>query len=101
MVNETPREAAKRLLQAWIEKGYVPKALHTYRTAEGEAIFEKARLEHPEGDAAPDGRKIIRPLHLNGNGYKLGEPKFDAGNKPLYALERIAANPDAPVWIVE
>ena len=40
-------------------------------------------------------------MKLNGAGYTFGEPEFPAG-KPLYNLDRIAAaDPAAPVWIVE
>ena len=39
-------------------------------------------------------------MMLNGQGYELREPEF-AGKKPLYNLDRIAADAAAPVWIVE
>ena len=54
----------------------------------------------PDGDTACEGRKIIRPLKLNGSGYVFGEPAFPNG-KPLYNLDRIAADQAAPVWITE
>ena len=49
----------------------------------------------------PDGRKIIRPLHLNGTGWKIGEPDFPAGRKPLHNLDKIAAAEGVTVFIVE
>ena len=100
-MSETPREAARRLFGSKIALGYMPVALHTYVNADGQEIYHRARLEHPDGEAAPEGRKFIRPFQLNGNGYKIGEPDYPDGRKPIYNLDRIAANPDAPVHIVE
>jgi hypothetical protein len=40
-------------------------------------------------------------MSLNGNGYLLSEPEHPPEGKPLYALDRIASNPDGKVWIVE
>lgn len=97
---ETAQEAARRLAAPWIAKGYRPKALHAYRDAQGAPLFYRMRLEHPDGDSAPDGRKVIRPLYLNGAGFIFGEPKF-SGKKPLYGLDLVAKHPAARVWIVE
>ena len=58
-----------------------------------EPIYHRIRLKHP------DGRKWIRPMHLNGAGFKLGEPQHPPKGKPLYALDRITANPDAVVSV--
>ena len=46
-MTETAREAARRLTQPWTVKGYVPRALHTYRTSAGDPIYYRVRLEHP------------------------------------------------------
>jgi hypothetical protein len=100
-MSETVEQAARRLLSAKIALGYVPRALHAYVNADGQSIYYRARLEHPDGDVAPEGRKIIRPLYANGNGYKIGEPEFPAGAKPLYNLDKIAAEPNAVVFVVE
>lgn len=97
---ETPREAARRLAAPWVAKGYKGRALHTYKQPDGSPIYYRMRLEHPDGDAAPDGRKVIRPFKQNGVGYVFGEPQFPSG-KPLYNLDGIAADVVAPVWIVE
>jgi hypothetical protein len=95
-MTETPKQAASRLAAPWIAKGYKPAALHTYTDAAGKTLFHRFRLKHLK-----TGEKIIRPFHLNGSGYELGEPEFANGKKPLYALNRIAANADAIVWVVE
>ncbi len=92
---ETPKQAAKRLAGPMLDKGFQPAALHTYTDAQGEALYFRIRAKHPE-----TGEKWIRPMHLNGEGWEMGEPKFPNG-KPLYALQRIASNPAAVVWIVE
>lgn len=95
MVNETPKDAARRFAGPIIAQGYKATALHAYTDAGGKPVYWRIRAKHPES-----GEKWIRPMHLNGNGYELGEPKFD-GKKPLYALPILAGNPDAVVEIVE
>jgi putative DNA primase/helicase len=92
---ETPQEAAKRLAQPILAKGYIPAALHKYTDGEGNALYWRIRAKHPT-----TGEKWIRPMKLNGQGYELAEPKFEAG-KPLYALHRITKSSDAIVWITE
>lgn len=92
---ESAKEAAKRLAGPMLDKGFKPVALHTYTDAKGEPLYWRLRAKHPDS-----GKKWIRPMKLNGNGYELGEPKFTRG-KPLYALPRLVAHPDAMVWIVE
>ena len=95
MNNETPESAARRLAASQIAKGYEFKALHTYVTKDGAPIYWRIRLKHPNGD------KWVRPMYRNGAGYILGEPKPALTGKPLYALDRISANPDEAVWITE
>jgi putative DNA primase/helicase len=86
---ETPQDAARRLAGA-----RKVEALHVYRDAYGEVIYWRIRAREAGGE------KWMRPMRLNGHGYELREPDFPDG-KPLYKLDRIAANPTAPVWIVE
>lgn len=94
-MNETSKEAARRLATGAIRKGYRPEALHIYADTEGNILYWRIRMKHPE-----TGDKWIRPMKLNGEGYTLGEPYFPAG-KPLYRLHEIQARPDAPVVLVE
>jgi putative DNA primase/helicase len=95
-MSETAKDAAKRLAAPILSKGFKPQALHTYRDPHGVPLYWRIRAKHPE-----TGEKWIRPMHLNGRGFQLGEPKWD-GPKPIYNLDRIAkAAPDAPVFIVE
>ena len=94
-MSETAKEAAKRLAGPTLAKGFKPVALHTYTDREGAPLYWRIRAKHPG-----TGEKWIRPMKLNGHGFEMGEPKFE-GPKPLYALNVIAANPEAMVWIVE
>jgi hypothetical protein len=95
-MNETPREAARRLAHPWIAQGYAPEALHVYKDEDGRPCYWRIRAKHPD-----TGDKIIRPMRLNSCGYELREPEFLPAGKPLYNLDKIAATPDAPVWICE
>jgi len=92
---ETAKEAARRLSAPMLDKGFKPAGLHAYTDVDGNPIFYRIRCKHPE-----TLEKWIRPIHKNGNGFEMGEPKFQNG-KPLYALHRIANNPEAIVWITE
>lgn len=94
-IAETPKEAARRFSGSILEKGFEPVALHAYTDIMGLPLYWRIRAKHPV-----TGEKWIRPLRLGDNGYELGEPQFTDG-KPLYALQRIAANPNAMVWILE
>ncbi len=96
MPQETHKDAARRLSATMIANGYLPKALHCYTARDGTPIYWRIRLKHPG-----TGDKWIRPMHANGQGYKLGEPSF-AGKKPLYRLhELVAADPARACWFVE
>ena len=93
---ETAQDGARRLFGRDIAEGFKPVALHCYADAEGVALFYRARLKHE------DGRKVIKPIRLDGLRFALGEPPAPAQGKPLYRLpELLAADPDALVWIVE
>lgn len=94
-MTETHKDAAKRLAGPMLDKGFKPVALHTYTDESGGPLYWRIRCKHPD-----TLEKWIRPMKLNGHGYELGEPKFTNG-KPLYALHRIASDPDAVVWIFE
>ena len=92
---EAAKEAARRLSTPMLDKGFKPVALHAYTDESGAPFYYRIRCKHPDTK-----EKWIRPFHQNGNGFEFGEPKFP-GNKPLYALHRIANNPEAIVWITE
>jgi len=92
---ETAKEAARRLSAPMLDKGFKPVALHTYTDVDGNPLYYRMRCKHPDTK-----EKWIRPIKLNGQGYEMGEPKFQNG-RPIYALHRIANNPEAIVWITE
>lgn len=91
---ESPKEAARRLAKVALSEGFQPFGLHRYTDAEGEPLYWRIRLKHANGE------KWIRPMRLGANGFELKEPAFSDG-KPLYLLHRLAASPNASVWIVE
>lgn len=95
MTTETPQQAARRLAAGALRDGYLPQALHEYTTADGEPLYWRIRLKHPES-----GDKWIRPMQRSGDSYALGEPDFPAG-KPLYRLHELAARPGDPVTVCE
>lgn len=91
---ETPKQAARRLMSSKFKEGYEAEALHSYTDAEGNPLYWRIRLKHPTLD------KVIRPMRLHDAAYELKEPPF-AGGKPLYKLHRLATNTSKPVFIVE
>lgn len=101
MSRETPKQAARRLANSAMLDGFEPAAFHEYTDAQGMPIYWRIRLRH-KTRRKPDGKpeKWMRPMRLDGEEYKLGEPEF-ANGKPLYRLHVLAANPDAPVFVVE
>lgn len=92
---ETPKQAARRLMAGYISKGYEAEALHVYTDIEGNPLHWRIRLKH---DTL--GKKIF-PMRLNANDtYELKEPPYPNG-KPLYNLHQLAINQDKTVFIVE
>lgn len=93
---EPVQEGARRLFKREIAQGFRPVALHCYADSHGTPLFYRPRLKHP------DGRKLIKPIRLDGLHFVMGEPPAPPEGKPLYRLpELLAADPAAPVWIVE
>ena len=93
---ETAKEAAKRLAAPALAQGLKPVALHAYTDREQNVLYWRIRAKHPV-----TGEKWIRPMYINGNGFEVGEPKFERGKKPLYRLHRLFTNQTDAVWIVE
>lgn len=86
------KEHAKPLLKS----GFIPAGLHPYYDENGELIYFKIRLKHP------NGKKWIRPFHFNSkeNKYVMREPELK-NKKPLYNLLELLKRPDEPVLIHE
>ena len=92
----SPQEAMIFFSASCVKKGFVYEALHAYLDAEGEPIYWRMRYKHS------DGRKWIRPLCLDADGYRMSEPEsFKDTIKPLYGLHLLTKYPNARVWIVE
>ncbi len=94
MATETPKQAARRLMIGYLNKGYEAEALHIYTDRDGAPLHWRIRLRHNTAD------KIIRPMALINGAYELKEPPYPDG-KPLYNQFKIASDPTAQVWIVE
>lgn len=92
---ETPKEAAHRLSAPAIADGYLPEALHTYRSTDETPLYWRIRCKRPD-----TGDKWIRPMHWDGHAYTLSMPTFPNGT-PLYGLQRLTTEPEAVVFIVE
>lgn len=92
---ESPSDGARRLFAREMGEGFSPVALHVYADADGVPVFYRPRLKHP------DGRKAIKPMHLDGLRFKLGEPPAANTGKLLYRLPELLADLAATVWIVE
>jgi len=92
---ETPREAARRFAADAIRDGFEPVALHIYTDLAGAPIYWRIRLKHPK-----TGKKWMRPMRRDADGYVLLEPEFPDG-KPLYLLHTLANGRDLPVIVTE
>lgn len=73
------KQAARRLATDFIQQGYQPQGLYHYTDEQGQWIYSRMRLNHPEKS------KLIRPFHQSGGHFQFGEPVFN-GKKPLYQL---------------
>lgn len=93
--SETPEQAARRLAASAIAKGFKFVALYEYARANGTPDYWRIRCEKATG------AKWIRPMHLNGHGFRFGEPKAPATGRLLYRMPELLAKPDEAVWIVE
>ena len=69
-MSDISKEAAHRFAKSALAKGFKPEALHEYHDADGNLIYWRIRAKHP------DGRKWVRPMRRNGDGFELLEPKF-------------------------
>ena len=93
-IRNDARQAARRLTKTQLDQGFKPSGFYEYTDQEGNPLFWRIRLDHPEKG------KWIRPLSFIDGEWQLKEPMFPEG-KPLYNLRHIASSLDATVWIVE
>src|SRR5690349_21106147 len=94
-MTETVKQAARRLSENILEKGYVPEALHEYTDADGSPLYWRIRAKH-----AITGEKWIRPLKRENSDFTLREPAFPTG-KPLYRLHQLHQRSGETVYAVE
>lgn len=85
-----------RLFARELRDGFAIAALHCYAGEDGQPLFYRPRLKHG------DGRKVVKPMHLQGVRFAMGEPAHIKGRKPLYRLpELLAADPQEIIWVAE
>jgi len=91
---EEAKQAARELTLKLMADGYKQAGFYPITSVNGEALYYRVRLDHPNGS------KEIRPISFIDSNWVMKEPKFPNG-KPLYNLHEIATHPDEKVWIVE
>lgn len=95
-LNETAKEAALRLSQKAISRGFQSEALHEYTDSTGKILYWRIRLKNPK-----TGEKWIRPMRYDENeGYILEEPNYVNG-KSLYNLHQLLLQEKSPVIVAE
>ncbi|MBX3709425.1 MAG: AAA family ATPase [Gammaproteobacteria bacterium] len=78
-----------------LNKGYKFIGTHLYEDTNGNLTYFRMRLKHP------NGKKLIRPFHLDKNNFwVMKEPSFLKG-KPLYKLPLLAKLSNETVYITE
>lgn len=88
-LHEPPEQAARRLYSDLIFRGYGLPTLYSYSGTHWVCRFNQA-----------NGNKVIRHLHLNGQGYEKKSPPYPEG-RPLYRLHEITARATEPVFVCE
>lgn len=91
----TPEQASKNFAKNLINKGFLFEALHEYTDHNGNSLYWRIRLKHPE-----TGDKWIRPMTLIDGKYLLREPNQEHG-KVLYRLHDLIQQPLRTVIICE
>ena len=82
--------------------GWLPAGVHTWRTADGTALFHRLRFVRPLGHEP--GRPLNActvTLHYNGRAWCRGEPPAPPQGRPLFMLPELLAAPvSRPVYWV-
>lgn len=91
---ESARDAVQRLFAGDLHNGYRLAGLHRWNDAEGRELFRVVRLKNEAGD------KIIRPMHHDGDRYRLGKPERPAAGWPIYSPPYPLVATD-PIYLVE
>ena len=96
-MSESMRDAARRLTQGLLSKGYKPAGLFPYYDQGGNVTHVHIRLDPSPGSGE---RKAMPWMHMNGAGWELKAPAF-SGLWPLYNLHLLAQRPIETVWVTE
>jgi len=95
--NNSSEQAARKFAVKKINAGYIFEALHVYADLNGNVVYWRIRLKHPDGD------KWIRPMYKDSQGaYHIGDPPELRGMlKPLYGQQLLPVHASATLVIVE
>ena len=93
--HETLEQAAQRFSKGWLRDGFVLEGVFPYATREGDILFWRVRLKHP------DGKKKFPAFHWDGQRYVSGEKPAPPEGKPLYRLPELTASTGPVVVVVE
>jgi hypothetical protein len=98
----SPKDAALFFASKQLAEGYVFITLHHYKDTNGNDIYWRIRLKHPDPNY-PRGDKWMRPMYRDEAGqYHLSEPPtLKDKSKPIYGQEFLAQYPNADIWCVE
>ena len=61
---ETQKEAAIRFSKQAISNGFLPEGLHTYRNIEGNILYWRIRLKHPDFENLPQAKKTSTKVRI-------------------------------------
>jgi hypothetical protein len=92
---ETLEQAVQRFSASALHKGYKLEGVYPYATGDGDILFWRVRLKHP------DGKKKFPAFHWDGQRYVAGEQSAPAEGKPLYRLPKLLASRSPVVIVVE
>ena len=95
ITNEEIKRRANELLEDIKSHGYKITGLHEYKNKDGETLFWRVRSEHP------DKEEMVLPMALIDGEWKLEEPRYGEGGRPLYNLESLLKISKAVVIVVE
>lgn len=82
--------------------GWVPVGLHTWRAADGAALFHRLRFVRSRRRAARAELDVcLESLHFDGRAWRGGEPAPPPAGRPVFMLpELLAADAALPVYVM-
>lgn len=82
-----------KLFEGYLNDGFEREAVYAYKNLNGCVIYYRLRF------VDKNGKKIIRPVKMQGQRYVIGEPEF-TGTKPLYGQEKLSQS-EGLAYVVE